>query len=82
VQRPMEHICSHRSRNQRQPNKNNRSREYEQHCAFVIKMVDPNMDPLGDDDQSVLFSREPVQTRGTDRKYFSTEMEEELYNEN
>jgi hypothetical protein len=28
------------------------------------------MDPLGDDDKSVHLSREPVQTPGTNQKYF------------
>jgi hypothetical protein len=37
---------------------------------------------LGDDDESEHPSREPVQTPGTNRKCFSTEMEEELYDEN
>ncbi len=40
------------------------------------------MDSLGDDDKSVHPSREPMQTPGTNQKYFSTEMEEELYDEN
>jgi hypothetical protein len=43
--------------------------------------VDPNTDSLGDDDESVHASREPVQTPGTNRKYFSTDMEEELHDE-
>ncbi len=44
--------------------------------------VDPNTDSLGDDVESVHPSREPVQTPGTYQKNFSTEMEEELYDEN
>jgi hypothetical protein len=77
----MEHHCNHRSRSQREPNNNNRSRGYEHHYAFMATMVDPNTDPLGDDDESVHPSREPVQTPGTNQKLFSTKMEEELYKE-
>jgi hypothetical protein len=82
VQRPMERHCNRRSRNQREPNNNNRSRKYEHHYAFMATMVDPNTDSLGDDDESVHPSREPVQTPGTNQKYFSMEMGKELYNEN
>jgi hypothetical protein len=49
----------------------------------MAQTKDPiSTDSLGDDDKSVHHSREPVQTPGTNRKYFSTEMEEELYDEN
>ncbi len=82
VQYPTERHCNRRSRNQREPNNNNRSRGYEHHYAFMAKTVDPNMDSLGDDDESVHLPREPVQTPGTNQKYFSTEMEEALYDEN
>jgi hypothetical protein len=82
VQRPMERHCNRRSTNQREPNNNNRSRGYEYHYAFMAMMVDPNTDPLGDDDESVHPSREPVQTPATNQKFFSMELEEELYKEN
>jgi hypothetical protein len=48
----------------------------------MATMVDPITDSLGDDDESVHPSRGTVQTPGTNHKYFSTEMEEELYDEN
>ncbi len=82
VQRPTERHCNRRSRDQREPNNNNRPREYEHLYAFMATMVDPNTDSLGDDDESVHPSREPVETPGTYQKYFSTETEEELYEEN
>ncbi len=81
VQHPMVHHCSRRSRNQREPNNNSMSREYEHHYAFMAIMVDPNTDPLGDDDESVHPSREPIKTPGTNQKFFTTELEEELYKE-
>ncbi len=39
-------------------------------------MMDPNTEDLGDDDESVHPSREPVQTPGTKQKFFTMEMEE------
>jgi hypothetical protein len=48
----------------------------------MAAMVDPNMDSLGDDDESVHTSRAPVQTPGTNQKFFPMEMEDELYKEN
>jgi hypothetical protein len=47
----------------------------------MAMMVDPNTDAPGDDDESVHPSRESVQTPGTNQKFFSSEMEEELYEE-
>ncbi len=48
----------------------------------MAKMVDPIMDSLGDNDESVYLPREPMQTPGSDQIHFSTEMEEEVYDEN
>jgi hypothetical protein len=63
--------CCHRSsRHQREPNINNRSRGYEHYYAFIATMVDPNADALADDNES------------TDQGFFTTETEEELYQEN
>ena len=81
-QRNTERRCNHRSRNQREPNNNNRSLEYEHHYAFMALTVDPNTDAPGDDDESVDPSRAPVQTPGTSNKFFTTDTEEELYEEN
>jgi hypothetical protein len=78
----MEHHCNRRSRNQREPNNNNRSRGYKHHYTFMATTVDSNTDPLGNDNESLHPSREPVQTPGTNQKWFSTETEEELYEEN
>ncbi len=78
AQRPTERHCNHRLRNQRELNNNNRSRGCEHHYAFMAMTVDPNTDSLGDDNESVLPSREPVQTPGTDQTYFSTEKEQKL----
>ncbi len=44
--------------------------------------VDPNTDAPGDDDESVHPNRAPVQTPGTSTKFFTTDTEEELYEEN
>jgi hypothetical protein len=44
--------------------------------------VDPNTDAPGDDDESVHPNRAPVQTPGTSNKFFTTDTEEELYEEN
>ncbi len=44
--------------------------------------VDPNTDAPGDDDELVDPSRAPVQTPGTSNKFFTTDTEEELYEEN
>jgi hypothetical protein len=82
IQHPTECHCNRRSRNQREPNNNKRSRGYKHQYAFMAKMVGPNMDSLGDNDESVHLPREPMQTPGSDRIYFSTEMEEEVYDEN
>ncbi len=82
VQRPMECHYSRRSRNQREPNNNKRSRGYEHHYAFMAMKVDPNTDHQGDEDESVLLSRKPMQTPGTNQKFFTTETEEDLYQEN
>jgi hypothetical protein len=48
----------------------------------MATQVDPKTDALGDDDESVHPSREPLQTPGTKEKFFTMEMEEELYEEN
>jgi hypothetical protein len=48
----------------------------------MATMVDPNTDAPGDDDESVNPSRAPVQTPGTNQRFFTMEMEEELYKEN
>jgi hypothetical protein len=48
----------------------------------MAMMVDPNMDPPVEDDESVHPSSKPMQTPGTNQKYFTTEMDEELYEEN
>jgi hypothetical protein len=53
VQCPTVHHCNHRSRSQREPNNNNRSRGYEHQYDFIVTMVDLNMDVPGDDDVSV-----------------------------
>ena len=44
--------------------------------------VDPNTDAPGDDDELVDPSRAPVQTPGTSNKFFTTDTEEKLYEEN
>ncbi len=44
--------------------------------------VDPNTEAPGGDDESVHPSRAPVQTPGTSNKFFTTDTEEELYEEN
>ena len=81
-QRPTARHCNHRSRNRREPNNNNRSPGYEHHYAFMALTVDPSTDAPGDDDESVHPTREPVQTPGTSNKFFATDTEEELYEEN
>ncbi len=53
----------------------------EHYYAFMAKTVDPNTDALGDNDNSVHSSREAVQSPGTNKKIFTMNMEEELYNE-
>jgi hypothetical protein len=82
IQRPTVHHCNHRSRNQREPNNNDRSRGYEHHYAFMATTVDPNMDDLGEDDKSVHSSRALVQTPGKNQKFFTMESKEELYEKN
>ncbi len=84
VQHPTARHCNHRSRNQRESNNNNNntSRGYKHHYTFMATMVDPNLDSPGDDDESVHTSRAPVQTPGTNQKFFPMEMEDELYKEN
>ncbi len=44
--------------------------------------VDPNTDAPGDDNKSVHPNRAPVNTPGTSNKFFITNKEEELYEEN
>jgi hypothetical protein len=48
----------------------------------MTTMVDPNLDALRDEDESVHPSRAPIQTPGTDQGFFTMETEEELYKEN
>jgi hypothetical protein len=78
----MAHHCNHHSKNQREPNNHNRSRGYEHHYTLMAIMVDPNMDAPGEDEESVHLYSAPVQTPGTNQKFFTMEMEEELYEEN
>ncbi len=83
VQHPTGCHCNHRSRNQRESNNNNNmSPGYEHHYAFMATMVDPNTDAPGEDDESVHRDRAPVETPGLGSKFFTTNMEEELYKEN
>jgi hypothetical protein len=44
--------------------------------------VDPNIDALGDDNESEHPSRAPVQNPGTDQRLFTMETDEELYHQN
>jgi hypothetical protein len=53
---------------------------YEHHYTFMVTMVDPNTDDLGEDNESAHPSRAPVQTPGSNQKLLM-EMEEELYEE-
>ncbi len=51
VQHPTVNYYNRRSRNQREPNDNNRSHGYEHYYAFMATMVDPNTDAPEDDDE-------------------------------
>jgi hypothetical protein len=83
VERHVEHPTvsrNHRlSRKQREPNNNNRPRDYEHHFAFMATTVGPNPDIPGDDDGTYHAPGKPVETPATAVKYTSTKMEFEMY---
>ncbi len=59
VQCPTVHHCNCCSKNQREPNNNNRSQGYEHYYSFMATMVDPNTDAPGEDNESIHPSRAP-----------------------
>ncbi len=65
-----------------EPNNNNRSRDYEDHYAFMATLVCPNSEAPGDDDKSVHHPSIPVQTPANVKEFFATDIDEELYEEN
>ncbi len=74
--------CNHRcSRKQREPNNNNRPRDYEHHFAFMATAVGPNPDTPRDDDGTYHAPEKPVETPATAVKYTSTKMEFQMYEE-
>jgi hypothetical protein len=81
VKRPMVSRNHHCSRSQREPNSNNRSRDYEHHFAFMAMTVGPNPDVPGDDDRTYHASGKPVETPATAEEYTSTRMEFDMYEE-
>ncbi len=72
------HRCS---KKQREPNNNNRPRDYEHHFAFMATTVGPNLNILGDDDGTYHAPGKPMETPATAVKYTSTKMEFEIYEE-
>ena len=72
------HRCSRR---EREPNNNNRPRDYEHHFAFMATTVGPNPDIPGDDDGTYHAPGKPMETPASAVKYTSTKMEFEMYEE-
>jgi hypothetical protein len=68
-------------RSLREPNNNNRSRDYEHHFAFMATTVGPNPDLPGDDDGTFHAPRKPVDTPATADEYTSMRMEFDMYKE-
>jgi hypothetical protein len=78
----MVHHCSCHLRNQREPNNNNRSQDYEHHYVFMARTVCPNSEAPGDDDESVHHPRVPVKTPANVKGCFATDTGKELHKEN
>ncbi len=72
------HRCS---RKQREPNNNNRLRDYEHHFAFMATTVGSNPDIPGDDDGTYRAPGKPMEIPATAVKYTSMKMEFEMYEE-
>ncbi len=70
------------TKEQREPNNNTRSRDYEHHFSFMAMMVGPNPDVPGDDcNETYHPPGKPMETAAADEEYTSTRGEYEMYEE-